>query len=110
MASMTTTATESQTLTPEAALDLMSGDYDGVAMRDVFDLMEPHDHDRIAAIAASLLRNGWVGPPIKVHNGTVLDGHHRLLAAHRVGIAIPHSERGGYSWESQWRDVTSQRR
>jgi len=45
-------------------------------------------------IAGSMRASGWQGDPIKVldHNGTkyILDGHHRVEAARRVGIEIPY--------------------
>jgi hypothetical protein len=45
-------------------------------------------------IADSMRANGWQGDPIKVldHNGTkyILDGHHRVEAARRVGIEVPY--------------------
>jgi len=44
-------------------------------------------------IAESLMEEGWIGDPIDVieHEGKmyIVDGHHRLAAAKRVGVDVP---------------------
>ena len=46
---------------------------------------------RVDALAASMATVGWVGPPVLTceHAGRsyLLDGHHRRVAARRVGLA-----------------------
>jgi hypothetical protein len=53
--------------------------------------------------------NGWQGKPIDVfeHNGSkyILDGHHRVEAARRVGIDVPYnsvpaSNLGAYGYKT----------
>ncbi|WP_437576749.1 RHS repeat-associated core domain-containing protein [Sorangium sp. So ce887] len=64
----------------------------------------------LANLVESMRTGGWNGPPVKVieHNGAkyVLDGHHRLAAARKAGIAevpyetVPVQQLGQYGYRS----------
>ncbi len=53
---------------------------------------------QVAELAESMQKEGWQGNPIKVveHNGQryVIDGHHRLAAARKVGVPVPYETIG----------------
>ena len=53
---------------------------------------------KVAEYAESMRAGGWRGEPIKIieHNGQryVIDGHHRLAAARKVGIAVQYETIG----------------
>lgn len=46
---------------------------------------EPRDPQKVAALAASMERDGWVGPPVVVDGPQALTGSHRIAAWRSLG-------------------------
>lgn len=48
-------------------------------------LHEAHDTEKVAALAASMERDGWIGAPLVVWGECLLTGSHRYAAAMSLG-------------------------
>lgn len=50
------------------------------------------DQDKMNRIARSMQQDGWQGPPVEVHGGHVVQGHHRVVAASHTDTPIQYRE------------------
>lgn len=47
---------------------------------------KPSDRAKVYRLAKGMEENGWQGYPLVVHEGSALNGSHRLEAARRAGL------------------------
>lgn len=56
--------------------------------QEVIAVQQVLDPEHVAAITASMKKNGWIGPPVITFRGLILTGNHRCAAADEAGIEI----------------------